>query len=334
MASRHVDSRFSEAFDGMLDDAGRHRFDDHLAGCARCRDAFADYAAALQAVRELPAARMPVPVGMPATAPQLAPEPRSPRWTISLQAWLLHPAPAVAGLGLAAAGIAAVILAVHVGHGGNLATNQQTGGTALQQNESAGAGSNAGGQAPAAAGPARLTAPNCAFRIPAAAGGGAPQGFDNAVRQSDPSRPGQQLILATSGAAVHAGDSVTVYARLITAGSDTAIVPCVSLVGGTEGASVAAPQSAGSSGGAGAGGASSSATSGQRLPAPPVPGQAAQPTAQPTTYGSLATAPLLSIAIPAGLPPGTVLHLVAEVPASVPNASNATVEAVLTITVS
>src|SRR5258706_292111 len=82
----------------------RARFEDHLPHCERCAAAAEEFRTAIDAVRALPAARMPVRVVLPATPPVA--ERRS--WP----PWLRVPrlGPAWGAGALAAAGIAAVVV--------------------------------------------------------------------------------------------------------------------------------------------------------------------------------------------------------------------------------
>jgi hypothetical protein len=107
-----------------------------------------------------------------------------------------------------------------------------------------------------------------------------PPGFANRIAVGNPQRPGQQLVLATTGSHYAPGSQVLVYAALTTpSGQHTTVIPCVTLhdqgavaflpvpsnVGGgngpgaTQGSADSYSSSSGS-GGAGAGAASPGST--------------------------------------------------------------------------
>ncbi len=347
MGERHVDELFSAAYDGALSDAERRRYEDHLGSCSRCAAAAEEFRAAIDAVRALPAARMPVRVVLPATPPVA----ERPSWR---PGWLRLPRPGPAwGAGaMAVAGIAAVVVAVHAHGGGGGASNGSTAvfGHAALAPAMAGGGSGGEGGSGAAAGaaPNAKSAGTAGRACPGpslltmadqdrVAGAGQPAGFGYRVAITNPQRPGQQLVLATTGSHYAPGAEVLVVAVLTTSSSDhTAVVPCVSLQG-PGGASPGAEKPQGHTGMGGGGelqqGQASGATAGSAtsLSFLDAPLAVAVPTAQ-SVAGTL---PVQVLTIPANVARGTVLQLVAEVPAGVPGGGDRpAVEAVLTLVVS
>lgn len=161
------------------------------------------------------------------------------------------------------------------------------------------------------AGNAPTVAGGSAFCPAAAAAGTAPQ-FAYRTSASDRSRPGQQLVLSASDSSVTAGSEVRVYAVLTVpaqaAGAPgaaastttTTITPCLSVTGAPGAfASLNAPASG------------------------PIAGDQVAPDA---TTGDTVT-------IPPGTPSGTVIHVVATIPANYPSNSQAPLTATLDITV-
>jgi hypothetical protein len=319
MAERHVDPLFSTAYDGELDDAGRRRFDAHLAGCARCAEAFDDYRTAIDAVRALPAVSMPATVRLPAGPPQV----EAGRAAVlgRLRDALLHPPPVWAAAGLAAVGVAAVVLAVH--HGGG------TSSTALNSPVSQGAASAPdvlhGNYAPAP-----ITPVACPV-APVAGGGAAPPDFVNSARKA--AGTGRELVLATPADSYAPGASVPIYARLTNtpaaSGGASDVIPCVTLetLGAATGAAPAPQAAPGAGEGRAAAGAPAPAPPGYAQPGMNAtsiePTPLAVATSGPGLFSAagsadsakrLATGPLLTVVIPSNIPRGTVLRLVAVIP--------------------
>ena len=158
--------------------------------------------------------------------------------------------------------------------------------------------------------PVAASSPACPV---AAAAGTAPQ-FIYRTSASDRSRPGQQLLLSASDSTAAAGSQIRVYAALTVpaqaAGAPgaaapaitatTTITPCLSVTGAPGAfASMNAPASG------------------------PIAGDQVAPDA---SAGD-------SITIPPGTPPGTVIHVVATIPADYPSNSEAQLTAALDITV-
>jgi hypothetical protein len=332
MGERHVEELFSLAYDDALSDSERARFEAHLAHCEACAAALEEFRTAVDAVRALPAATMPVRVVLPATPPVA--ERRS------LLPWLRLPrlGPAWGAGAMAAVGIAAVVIVVHA-HGGGAGSNATSGAkqaTGLSQFGAADARS---------AGGAGNSVASCTSRVlsittKAQAGSGGPAGFANRVKVTIPQRPGQELVLATTSSHYTAGSEVLVFAALTTStGQHAAVVPCVTLQGSSTGyydqfstspASVPA-----SRGGAGGGAPAASPNSFSVPNAAPHVADVPLAIAIPTSQSIAGTLPVQVLTIPADIPKGTVLRLVALIPAGIPGNSDAPpVEAVLTLEVS
>lgn len=137
--------------------------------------------------------------------------------------------------------------------------------------------------------------------------------FSYRTSASDRSRPGQQLVLSASGPTAAAGSTVQIYAALTVpaqaAGAPgaaaspatTSITPCFSVTG-LPGAAAAAPNLRAS-------------------------GAIAQDQAPGSSNGNE------TLTIPPGTPPGTVIHVIATIPAGYPNTSQAPLSATLDVTV-
>lgn len=352
MGERHVEDLFSAAYDGALSERERARFDEHMAGCQQCAAGQRDFRAAVDAVRALPPARMPVRVVLPATPPVAERRSLLPPFLKRLR--LPGPGPALSAGMLAAAGIAVVVVAVH-GHGGSTAAGSSVAFSNLSPlaKSAAGAGTSQHGSSNNA------TTGNCikpvlTTTLHAAATAGTPTGFANRVSVGVPQRPGQELVLATTSGRYTPGSQVLVYAALTTSsGQRKAVVPCVTLRGpqfavqqGMAAAGApAAPATPIPTAVGGGGSTSSSASSGmmaQEYDSAFAPDNSALslvgevPLAfATTTTQSVGALPVQAVTIPATVPPGSQLHLVAIIPAGVPGASDqGPVEAVLTLDVS
>ena len=158
-------------------------------------------------------------------------------------------------------------------------------------------------------------APNAAgttAQCPTGAAAGSSPEFTYRTSASDRSRPGQQLVLSASDSSVTAGSQIRIYAALTVpaqaAGAPgaaasaaiTTITPCLSVTG-----------------------ASGAFASMSALAPGPIQGDQLAPDA---TAGETVT-------IPPGTPSGTVVHVVATIPANYPSASQAPLSATLDITV-
>jgi hypothetical protein len=248
---------------------------------------------------------------------------------------LLHPPPVWAAAGLAAAGVAAVVLAVH--HGGtgsgtsdSVALTQGGSGLKSQMQPAAPGAGNPGPQAFSAA-------PVCTPTYVPPAGARDSAGFAHSARTS--AGPGRELVLATPMDSYAAGASVPIYARLTgaTAGSGSGdVVPCVTLLAPESSAAGAVPAPAAPANG----GAAQAPAPASTVPPTPL----AVATAEPGLYGAsgadsssrkdAAAGPLLNVRIPQNIPRGTVLRLVAFIPAYTPgNSTGMPLEVELLITV-
>jgi hypothetical protein len=350
MGERHVEELFSAAYDGALSDTERARYEAHLAGCERCTAAAAEFRTAIDAVRALPQAQMPVRVVLPATPP-VAEHRRF------LPAWLRLPvlSPATGGAVMALVGIAAVVVAVHV-HGGGSSAGSSLGSTALKQLAPANgeriSGADSGRLADIGACPKPLAITTAR---PGATSAGTPAGFSNRVAITNPQRPGEELVLATTSGRYAPGAQVLVFAALTTSGNQhTVVVPCVALQEQpTENFSLAQGASAASPTATAAGGGSAGAIQVAPNAAPPAEAQAGPDggygfysydralggvplaIAFPTSQSVAGTVTVQVVTIPDTVPHGTVLHLVALIPAGVPGSfDKPAIEAVLTLDVS
>lgn len=261
---------------------------------ARCNDCSASYQTFTEAVGTVRALpRAAMP--LPVHLPSRAPT--AERATAA--DWLRHLIPRRLPMG-AATGVAALaaVAIVVVGLTRGSAPAQQSPATPNHLGK-VNAPAAAGGTAPLASCPG------------AAAAGSAPQ-FPYRTSASDRSRPGQQLVLSASDSTAAAGSRITVYAALTVpaqvagapgaaaSAATTTITPCLSVTG--------------------AAGAFASLNA-------PVPAQIGQD--QPAA-NAVSTE---TLTIPPGTPSGTVIHVVATIPANYPSSSQARLSATLDITV-
>jgi anti-sigma factor RsiW len=238
MGGRHVEELFSAAYDGALDDTARRRWDEHLAGCSRCAAAYDDFRRSVDAVRELPPARMPVRVVLPATPPLLEPAIGGGLFgrlrgalPERFAGWLRvpHLGPAWGAGAMAAVGVAAVALVVHGhlgggGSGGPL-SDARSALPALGLTQG-GAGANGAKHAALSSCPMPVLVTNASG---AAVSSNSPEGFANRVTVHSPDRPGQELTLATTSRHYAPGSQVLVFAALTSSAGTRAVVPCVTL---------------------------------------------------------------------------------------------------------
>jgi hypothetical protein len=291
--ANHVDALFSVAVDDELTPEQEQRFHDHLADCAECAASYQAFTAAVGKVRSLPRAAMPLPVHLPSGAPTAE--------RATATDWLRRLVPKRLPMG-AATGVAALaavaIVAVALTRGAGPATTNAPAPTGLSQSNR-GAGSSAGEASPAS--------------CPVAAPAGSTASYANRATASDRSRPGQQLVLSASELAASPGSQIQVSAVLTVPGqaagqpgavpaiASTAITPCLSITG---------------------------------LPAPELAAPVNGPAFAQGAAGAGQTAHgAETLTIPPGTPPGTVIHVVATVPANYPSTAQAPLTATLDITV-
>lgn len=312
---RHVDDLFTGALDGDLSPIDEARFHAHLQSCRDCSAAFTEFTATVEALHELPKARMARVVHLPSTPPVAE---KSPRGRLSL-GWLnpgtvlrRFPATAVAGA------VAAVLVIVALTHAGSVpATNSSD---------------VAGGANPAVA-PAPAQDAACS-QPTAITESTPPVQFAAAQVVTNANLPGVRLVLAASSLSVESGQNVSVFAQVsypVTTAQlpgatsipspSRAVRPCVSVaVGGSA-------QVLGGSGYDAATGAPS-VTVPVAIPSTDqggsgvgLPGIATPP-----------VEPLVNFTVPAGLAPGTVLRVVASLPAGFDGPGSPALTATLTLT--
>jgi anti-sigma factor RsiW len=310
MTPRHLDDLFSAAYESELSSDEEARFESHMHACTACAAAYAEFRAGVEALRELPRARMPHAVHLPSTPPvaERSSRPRAGLSWFNLGLLRRFPATAVAG------GIAVVLVVAALAHGNG--------------------GSSTGTVVPATAnGPNAHAAPSsveaaCAHPITAITGATPPATFIQEDLATDPALPAVHLVLATPSLVVTAGTTAVVYAQLTEPVSSIAnpdstgaaqparaVLPCVSIGVGANGQQVTFS-------GSGAVGAAGSETSGDEFPG----------SSTGLTYGGLGSGPLLSFKVPAGLAPGTELQVTATIPAGYTGLGSPQLTAVLTLT--
>jgi anti-sigma factor RsiW len=294
---RHVDDLFTGAYDDDLSPIDEARFQAHLRACPDCSAGYTEFTATVEALRELPKARMARVVHLPSTAPVAEESGRRRIGFGWLNAGLLRRFPATALAGAAAVAIVVVALA-HTGGGTSSTTSIASG------SDAAGSGANRGPGIPPAF-PAAESA--CTQQLAPVSGATLPAGFSQAVVAHSLSQPGDHLDLAASSLSVAPGQQVRLYAQLSvpltsagapgahsTTGAIRAVRPCVSIALGS-GAPSVLPTTANQS----LDGASGAVTG----------DYAGNPVSAPGS-GSLVT-----FTVPSGLAPGTVIHVEAEIPA-------------------
>jgi hypothetical protein len=303
---RHLDDLFSAAYEDELSPIDEARFQSHMQSCSPCAAAYAEFRATIETLHGLPRARMPHVVHLPSTPPVAE---RSSRPRIGLS-WfnlgLLRRFPATA-----VAGAVAVVLVI-------LALTHPT----------APSTSTAGGavSVPAEAPGAQATVAACTRSIVNITGAALPASFSQADSATDPAQPALRLVLAAPTLVVTPGKLAVVYAQLSVPttsisnpGSSAAppparaVLPCVSVgVGSTSRLLTVIPAANGSLGG------------------PYVPG--ATPVAAPDQQFGSGTGPLLTFQVPAGLAPGTEIHVTATIPAGYASLGSPPLTAELTLT--
>jgi hypothetical protein len=301
MSMEHVDHLLSRAYDGDLAADQRALFDGHLSFCAACSAAYADLATGVDAVRGLPAVRMPHPVLLPEGLPRgaarrwpwsrgAAPAPsgagEGPRRWAALP--LRHPwVSGLLGAAATAALVAAVVVPTTLGHGPAsglrlpvLAPSSGAAGSYAREAVPQGSipAAPCGGCSAATACPAPLapTGAPLSTAIPAI--------YNNRAASDDGVTT---AIVATSVSTYAPGQTVEIYARLVDDRSGAVTLPCTFL----------GPASA----------AGSHSLSG------PFSG-AASPEV-PATLG-LEGQGILEATVPASAPAGETLDIVIDVPAA------------------
>ncbi len=316
---RHVDDLFTAALDDELSPIDDARFYAHIQSCKDCAAAYAEFTATVEALRELPKARMARVVHLPSTPP-VAEEAARRRISIG---WLnpgglLRRFPATALAGAAAV----VLIVVALAHGG--------GNTSTIIGQPAAGSDNGGAGAPAIAPGTTTQEAACASQVTAVTGSSPPANFSDPQVVSAPSLPGARLVLSASALSVTAGQNVGLYAQFslpqVSAGvpgstslttATRSLRPCVTVTVGNSATQLgvtAVPGNYGSNTGAGY----------EPTPMSPTPGG--------PPPGSSGSAPLFVFTVPAGTAPGTVLHVVASVPAGYESIGSPALTATLTIT--
>ena len=305
---RHLDDLFSAAYEDELSPIDEARFHTHMRSCAPCAAAYAEFRATIEALHELPRARMPHVVHLPSTPP-VAERPSRPRaglgW-FNLGLVRRFPATAIAG---AAAAVIVIVALTH--NGGGQTPNSAAGSANVPV---AGSAQGAGYAA-------------CTHSIAGITAAAIPSGFTQEALATDPAQPALRLVLATPTLVVTAGQQSFVYAQLsepLTSLSNPgaaatplparAVLPCVSIQVGNTGQRLAA-NAAG-------------------LPAvqvPRAPG-VATPAAAPGVQFGAGVGPLLTFQVPAGLAPGTVIRVIATIPAGYASVGSPPLTAELTLT--
>jgi anti-sigma factor RsiW len=309
---RHVDDLFTGAYDDDLSPIDEARFQSHLRSCPDCSAGYMEFTATVEALRELPKARMARVVHLPSTAPVAEGSGRRRVDFGWLNAGLLRrfPVTAVAG----AAAVVLIVFALAHNGGGTNSTSSIASGSGV-------AGAPAGDHGPVV--PAAESA--CTQQLAPVAGATPPAGFSQPVVAKSLSQPGDHLDLAASSLSASPGQQVLLYAQLSeplasagapgaksTSPAIRAVRPCVS-IGVGSGALLVLPTTANQSGDGAPGATTGDYVGNQRL--------------GPSGSGSLVT-----FTVPAGLAPGTVIHVEAEIPAGFEFAGSRALTATLDIT--
>lgn len=199
---RHVDDLFTAALDDELSPIDDARFYSHIHSCKDCEAAYAEFTATVEALKELPKARMARVVHLPSTPP-VAEE--SARRRISIgrlnPGGLLRrfPASALAGA------VAVVLIVVALAHG--------AGNTSTSSGQYSGTGNQAGGVAPAIEPGSTAEEAACASQVTAVTQSSPPSNFSAPEVVSAPSLPGARLVLSASTLSATAGQNVSLYAQ-------------------------------------------------------------------------------------------------------------------------
>jgi Putative zinc-finger len=307
---RHLDDLFSAAYDDELSPIDEARFQAHMQSCAPCAAAYAEFRATVEALRELPPARMPHVVHLPSTPPvaERSVRPRIGLGWFNLGIVRRFPATAIAGAA------AVVLLIAALAHG--------TGGTPTNSPQSLAHPNAAGGAASGAIPETACT------QIVGITGASPPVSFIHQDLATDAAQPALHLVLAAPSLVVSAGKPAYVYAQLslpiaslsipgtqATAPPARTVLPCVSISVGDTHSNQLTPLPAGS------GVFGSPASLGH-----------ATVTAAPAYQSDGAAGPFLAFEVPPGLAPGTEIHITATVPAGYTGPGSPPLTAELTLT--
>ena len=190
---RHLDDLFTSAYEDELSPIDEARFHAHMQSCEPCATAYAEFRTTIEALHELPKARMPHVVHLPSTAPvaERSPEHRLGWSRVNLGLLRRFPATALAG------GVAVVLLIVALAHG-------------------VGGGSTpTSGIAPTPLSlPQAVTTADCTHAFVNIAGAPPPAGYTQQDLASDPAQPALHLVLAAPTLQVSPGQQAFVYAQL------------------------------------------------------------------------------------------------------------------------
>jgi anti-sigma factor RsiW len=304
---RHLDDLFSAAYEDELSPIDEARFQAHMQSCAPCAAAYAEFRASIEALREMPRARMPHVVHLPSTPP-VAERPARPRIGLSwFNLGLVRRFPATA-----IAGAAAVVLVIAaLAHGTGQAPT---------------AGGSANLAIVPAVGPGSPVAQAaCAHGIVDIPGAVLPASFTHEDLATDAAQPALRLVLAAPSLVVSAGKSAVVYAQLsvpvtslsipgaATAPPARSVLPCVSIgVSDSHGQLSPLPTSVTLGGPAANGNGTATPAAGFQIEG--------------------GAGPLLDFVVPAGLASGTEIHVTATIPAGYTGFGSAPLTAELTLT--
>jgi len=307
---RHLDDLFSAAYEDELSPIEEARFRTHMQSCAPCAAAYAEFRATIEALHELPPARMPHVVHLPSTPPVAE---RSSRPRIGLSWFNLglvrrFPATAIAGA------VAVVLVVFALTH---------TGGS--PQNSAAGRASSAVPVAGPAHQPASAAA--CTHAIVDITAAALPSSFTQEALATDPAQPALHLVLAAPTLVVIPGKQAVVYAQLSVPGTAIskpgaaatppaaqALLPCVAIGVGNTGQRLAA-----------------NAAGIASLDVPHAQGAPTSIAGQGFQIGG-GVGPLFTFQVPAGLAPGTEIRVTATIPAGYVAAGSPPLAAELTLT--
>lgn len=209
--TEHVTKLFSERFDDRLSAADREKVDAHLSQCANCQSEWGKFQSVVQAVREMPKARMAQPVHLPSTAPAA----ESTGFLAGISAWMSRRTRPLVAVGTTA--VVALMLAVGVG-------NLRPAGTATAPL----APGSSSQQRPALQAPADGAAygTQCTpVPLQVSATSQASGSFNNSTSATE---NGLSLFLATDSGPYYPGQTVNIWSRADFSGGQVKL-PCVVL---------------------------------------------------------------------------------------------------------